>query len=376
MLKQIKTKNGYNVYDDTKQKNILKYDYDNITIQQYGIVAIKNTKGTFLDKDFHLYDKKGNFLFSVHENYDGNYVVSHSFSFHEKYICMTTSCTADYDKWDHGTSYSHTYLHLNGDHFNVGDYSVNSIDEFNGNIYVLDVSKGLWSSDTIRDTFFYDMENRKILLSKNQLMKDIKDLINEISHQTKQKLRLMLVEKIKQEATEAISKYNLTEQEIKILKNDINTRIKYFIKNGGFIDLYGEDIVYDENNKIIPIYKNLEKVYNDINYLGHWGDKIDSSYDCAFYYYPANCYKVDVNFKKTEIQNISEEVDKCFYGRDYVRLNLFTISPHNLEIKINTKTLNRLKNLYTKLTNKPCPKLNIESLDFKQIQENELNYNN
>ena len=56
MLKQIKTKNGYNVYDDTKQKNILKYDYDNITIQQYGIVAIKNTKGTFLDKDFHLYE--------------------------------------------------------------------------------------------------------------------------------------------------------------------------------------------------------------------------------------------------------------------------------------------------------------------------------
>lgn len=370
MLKKVETKNGYNIYDDRKQRHILKQDYDRIDIQEYGIVAVKDTEGTFLDKDFHLYDKEGNFLFSFHEHYDGNYVVSHSFYFHEKHICVTTSCTADYDRWDHDTSCSNSYLHLNGDRFNVGDYSVDSIDEFEGNIYVLEVSKGFWSNDTIKDTLFYDMENRSVLLSKNELMKDVKDLINAINHHTEQKLRLMLVEKIKEEASEAIQKYNLSNQEIKIFKQDIDTRLKHFINNGGFIDLYGEDILYDENNYFVPKFKNLEKAYNDINYLSHWSEQISSNYNYSFYYnYETNKYNADVYLKKTNIQNISDEVDKCKYGKDYISLNLLTVNPHNMEILINTKTLNQLKNLYTKLTNKPCPTLDIEELDYKQIQE-------
>ena len=53
-----------------------------------------------------------------------------------------------------------------------------------------------------------------------------------------------------------------------------------------------------------------------------------------------------------------------------------TINPDNLEISINTKTLTRLKNLYIKLTNKPCPSLDIENFDYKQIQDDEFTKNN
>lgn len=374
MLNIVKTENGYNVYDDDKQKNILKYDYDNIDIQKYGIVATKNTKGTFLDRDFHLYNKNGKFLFSVHEHYNGNYVVSHSFHFYEKYICVNSSCTADYDKWDHGTSYSHSYYHLDGKPFNIGDYCVDEIDEHDGDIYVLDVSKGLWSSDTVRDTFFYDMKNRKVVLSKSALLKDVKNLVNAIDYHMENKLRSMLAEEIKKQEFDAMLKHNLSEKEKTLYNNDINKRLSRFMKNGGFIDLYGDEITYDENNLRIPEYDNLRKAYRDIDHLGHWASELKTDYGYSFYYnYENDCYNVSISLKRTKIKDIFSEVDKLMYGRnDYIDLTLMTINPNTMEISINTRTLNRLKNLYTKLTGKPCPALNIEKLDYKQIQEDEL----
>lgn len=377
MLKEMRDKNGL-YYIEKNGENILPNKYDYIELQEYGIVARNSIQGTFLDNTYDFYDLKGNLLFTKIERHQPNYVTDNYFYIYKNYVKRVSNTTADYDRWDHDSSTSYSYLHLDGTYFNIPPFL--KLYSSNDNICIFE-------SENKGGIYYYDINNKKIVFKLDDAYNKVKNMIKELNAKFNKKLKVLLVKKIYETYKELIKQYPIEEDIHNKLKDELKERLKLNFNGSGLWELNGyhekTDSYYCKEWYIPEERQNIHYIIHELN------EEIDKlRYKNLRTELKANIFglKEDIGhqlrvslLKDTKITTFENELKKLKevdwdyeYG-EYIDLNLFSIDD-KLNITINKNNIARFNNYYEKVIGK---KSFLSINDFlPDMTENYYNKNN
>lgn len=349
MLKITGEYRKYNVFDTKKGKNILDKEYEHIEIQDHGIVARKEVKGTFLDHRYDLYDLNGKLLFSQTEKYDGNYVTNYHFYIHKNFVKQVISSTPDYDKWSHDTTSWSNYYYLNGEKLNIDNQQISEIFCKN-NIGIIDTSNG--------DEYLYDFNSRKVIFKKSDLINQIEPLANEIIAVENEKFEKMKTEYVLNEKYDIIKKRKLKAKDEIIFNKLCNEALKN--KNFDFTEYDNEDLpLSNALNDLWNVWFNVKNARSESGLINWSG-------------FEASGASVDIR----KNANINLEYESYWAGWQqvideyYTSLKLFELDYKTLKLKVYKNNIGKFKKYYESVTGKKCNLL-IDNITIEKPENEE-----